>query len=86
MFMNRKERIEEDLKIMQRSMFGGTISKEDAKDEKERVSRIDDSQEKLTFSDFIGLCGAAFAVVLPWALAFVALMALMGWLLVLWIS
>ncbi|MDR2183778.1 MAG: hypothetical protein LBE55_06350 [Clostridiales bacterium] len=82
MFVSKK-RIDDDLEIFQRSLVHMQAPE---KALQERPSRIDDSQERLTFSDFIGLCGAAFVVILPWALAFAALMGLVGWLLVLWIS
>ena len=86
MFISKK-RIDEDLQIFQRSMeyyMSQEMSRE--KGAKEKTSRIDDSQEPLTFSDFIGLCGAAFVVILPWVFAFAALMGVMGWLLVLWLG
>jgi len=81
MFINKK-RIDDDLQIAQRAFMGMPLhEKESAKP----ASRIDDSGEPFTFSEFISLCGAAFAVILPWALAFAGALALVGWLLVMWV-
>lgn len=87
MFINKK-RIDDDLEIFQRSFFNSEptergLGKESAYD---KESRLDDAQEKFTFSDFISLCGAAFFVILPWALTFAVLLAFAGWLLTLWLS
>ena len=85
MFFSNKKRIEDDLKILEHSLLN-MVTQEQEKDTKEKASRLQDEQERLTFSDFIGLCGAAFYVIMPWVLTFLALMALTGWLLVTWIS
>jgi len=82
MFINKK-RIDDDLELFQRSLKNPVQEQEDTK---EQVSRLEDEQERLGFSDFIGLCGAAFAVFMPWVLVFAGIMGLVGWLLVLWIS
>ena len=86
MFINKK-RIEEDLEIFRRFVSN---QKQGQKPPKEATDKKADeelkSQEKLGFSEFIGLCGAAFVTILPWVLAFAALVGLLGRLLVLWVA
>ena len=81
MFSN-KNRIEEDLKIIQRSFLNPAALE---KDIEEKKVQAEDSRDKPGFSEFIGLTSAAFIVILPWALAFAALIGLLGWLLTLWV-
>ncbi|MCL2703209.1 MAG: hypothetical protein FWE91_06345 [Defluviitaleaceae bacterium] len=78
-----KNRIEEDLKIIRRSFLNPAALE---KDTEEKIIQAEDSQDRLGFSEFIGLCGAAFFVILPWALAFSVLIGLLGWLLTLWVK
>ena len=82
MFLSKK-RVEEDLEIIQRSF--SNLTHLEIKTEEKEVQAAS-SQEKLGFSEFMGLCGAAFTVILPWALAFAALIGLLGWLLTLWVK
>jgi len=82
MFLN-KRRVDEDLEIIRRSLLDpGALNKDAESETKEQ----EDSQEKMKFSDFLMICGTAFSVILPWALAFAAVLGLVGWLLILWLS
>jgi len=86
MFISKK-RIDEDLQIFKRSLenpFPEEASQK--KGAKERQASLDDSQEPFTFSEFVALCGAAFAVIMPWVIAFSVAMGIVGWLLILWLS
>lgn len=84
MFINKK-RVEDDLEIFRRSI-SGQEQKPPKEAVGEKMAEEINFREKLGFSDFIGLCGAAFATILPWVLAFAALLGFLGWLLVLWLT
>ena len=82
-----KEKVDEDIERFRRSM-----SQQDFQDfivekeePKERTSDIKDEDE-LGISDFFAFWGIALKVVLPWALIFTGLLALVGFLLMRWIS
>ena len=94
MFTNKK-RIDDDLEIARRAFvnpagFGKvpekTAEKKPTKEVEERESRVDDGGERLGFSDFLGLCAAAFWVIMPWAVAFAVLLGLTGWLVTRWLG
>ena len=83
-----KEKVDEDIERFRCSISRPALP--DFIEEKEpepskRAADIKDEDE-LGLSDFFTLWGVALKVVLPWALAFVGLLALAGFLLVWWIS
>ena len=87
MFLSKK-RIDEDIEIMRRSFMNMPMLETETKEEEEKTtqaSNVSDPQDEWSFSDFLGFCGAAFAVIMPWAIAFAVLLGLAGWLLTVWV-
>ena len=87
MFIN-KEKIDEDIERFKRSISQPDIPDfiVEKKDEPKAMSSDIKDENELGISDFFAFWGIALRVVLPWALAFTGLLALVGFLLVRWVS
>ena len=83
-----KEKVDEDIERFRRSISQPGVPDfivEKKEEPKERASDIKDDEE-LGLSDFFGFWGIALRVVLPWALTFTGLLALVTFLLFQWLS
>ena len=84
MFIN-KERIDDDIERFRRSIAQPDFIVEKKEEPIDRAANVKDDEE-LGLSDFFGFWGIALRVVLPWALTFIGLLALVSFLLFQWLS